>query len=382
MLYFQQLKPLLIILNEEHYMMVRPILYTMTFFGLWPLRYKTMNNCYQIKYSKFLIIYSFAFFLIAFAGTIWGLRREYLAGNGSPRMTDIRKKYITSCDIATIVLISLLGVLTTPCRTRQLRKILHIFSSIDQKFPVTSCSKHARRSIILIFTSLVGFFGLVCVEIYLHSLLYLQNYIGYFMLYINLICQTMFFWHLVFFVHIRLKRFKEELLKETMFACGTLIVEVPSEVRLKELLGVLKKIRKCVGIINDSASFGVVFLTLSCLFHLVVTPYFLLVEVLKKSPSVTIIILQSAWLSGHVGLLLLITEPCQKCSKDYQDVCNITQEIICLIGLRRDLQIKHSAENFKFNACGFFNIDRGLLTSIAGAVSTYLVILFQFNGNE
>ncbi|XP_066261789.1 gustatory and pheromone receptor 39a-like [Euwallacea similis] len=373
-----QLKPLLIILNEDHYTMVRPILYAMTLFGLCPLRYKTMNSYYEIKYCKFLIIYSYAFFLITSAGTIWGLRRDALAGNDSPRMTDLRKRYITICDIGTILLISLLGVLTTPCRTRQLRKILEIFSSIDQKYPVTKCDKHARSSIILIFTSLAGFLGLVCVETYLHSLRYLQNYICYFVLYTNLICQTMFFWHLVFFVQIRLMRFKEELLKETVFA---LIVEVSSEVRLKELLDVLEKIRKCVGIINDSASFGVVFLTLSCLLHLVVTPYSLLVEILKKSPSVTIIVLQSAWLSGHIGLLLLITEPCQRCSKEYQDICNITQEVICLMELRRDLRTKHFAENLKFNACGFFNIDRSLLTSIAGAVSTYLVILFQFSGN-
>jgi len=44
------------------------------------------------------------------------------------------------------------------------------------------------------------------------------------------------------------------------------------------------------------------------------------------------------------------------------------------------LQLLHRP--LEFSACGLFTLDRTLITSIAGAVTTYLVILLQFQKED
>ncbi|KAF7284724.1 hypothetical protein GWI33_021733 [Rhynchophorus ferrugineus] len=153
-----------------------------------------------------------------------------------------------------------------------------------------------------------------------------------------------------------------------------------------ELLKVYGKIKDSVEIINSSASNGVLLLILSCLLHLVVTPYFLLLEIFKGKFSF-FGTLQVLWVLGHIGRLLILVEPCQNCLDEYKITSSLISEM-ALLEFDKETKklLKHFASQFfyaeiSFHACGFFAINRNLLTSVCGAVTTYLVILFQFNGN-
>ncbi|XP_074039653.1 gustatory receptor for sugar taste 43a [Leptinotarsa decemlineata] len=153
--------------------------------------------------------------------------------------------------------------------------------------------------------------------------------------------------------------------------------------KIMEMAKFHDKILEAVEIVNNSIEFGIHIIMLSCLLHLIVTSYFLLIDIfLRGSPVV--IIQQLIWIQVHVGRILLIVEPCQSCVNEHKK----TKIKVCeLLTYDMNEEVKNSMEYFSlqlmycemdFSCCGFFEINRSLLTSIAGAVFTYLVILFQF----
>ncbi|CAG9772326.1 unnamed protein product [Ceutorhynchus assimilis] len=222
-----------------------------------------------------------------------------------------------------------------------------------------------------------------------------------------LLFQEVFFWHLVYFIHIRIVSLNRHLcgeknnlkaiskkpflipytLNDNAFENNAIesrkLLKMPgassndmvkygknSDERIRDLIHIYGKIRESVEIMNDSASFGTVMTMLSCLLHLVITPYFLLVEIFKQNPSFVFMTLQVVWFLGHVGRLLIIVEPCQTCLKEYKVTHNLVSEMI-LMDFNKDSKellktfiSQISCTAISFNASGFFNIDRNLLTSV------------------
>ncbi|XP_072394807.1 gustatory receptor for sugar taste 43a-like [Diabrotica undecimpunctata] len=131
--------------------------------------------------------------------------------------------------------------------------------------------------------------------------------------------------------------------------------------------------------------FCIPLIMLSCLLHLIVTPYFLLAKIISDDTDIYYICLQSIWFIGHIGRVLIIVEPCQSCINEHHKTSSVISDMLTY---EVDDTIKKGMTMFslqfnrwklRFSSCGFFKISRALLTSIAGAVTTYLVILFQFN---
>ncbi|XP_063926728.1 putative gustatory receptor 28b isoform X2 [Zophobas morio] len=137
--------------------------------------------------------------------------------------------------------------------------------------------------------------------------------------------------------------------------------------------------------VNDC--YGLIILTvlLGCLVHLLVTPYLLRSVLFSSDDDEIFIASQSVWMIGHVLRLVLIVEPCDGCLREIRK----TSLIVCKmasVGLETDVQGSLdllltclSQCELDFTAFGLTVMHRGLLTAIAGAVTTYLVILFQFN---
>nr|CAI5846904.1 unnamed protein product [Callosobruchus analis] len=126
----------------------------------------------------------------------------------------------------------------------------------------------------------------------------------------------------------------------------------------------------------------------SCLIHLVITPYFLLAEIVKPDCDVAFSFLQVVWIVTHIARLLIIVEPCQSCSLEGQrtitllcdllgkcDIKDNTRKVVKVF-LTQALQ-----QPVKFTCFHLFNLDRSVLTTLFGSIATYIVILFQFNTN-
>ncbi|XP_055625786.1 gustatory receptor for sugar taste 43a isoform X3 [Toxorhynchites rutilus septentrionalis] len=138
-------------------------------------------------------------------------------------------------------------------------------------------------------------------------------------------------------------------------------------------------------VILVSNTFGVALLAVlgSCLLHLVATSYFLMVELVGDKDAVFSWI-QALWLFIHIFRFLLTVEPCHLTNVESRR----TMSIVCnLMRTCKDMLAKERLESFwrqlvgnnsVFTACGLCTIDRHIITSYCGAITTYLVILIQF----
>nr|XP_023016530.1 gustatory receptor for sugar taste 43a-like [Leptinotarsa decemlineata] len=198
--------------------------------------------------------------------------------------------------------------------------------------------------------------------------------------------------HIVYLIKIRISLLNDELEElgkiliknNRTFSEKGIMLNIGS-ISLTKMGGNTKQFRKQDIKIQKASDIASVcnIIMLSCLLHLIVTSYFLLIDIfLRGSPVV--IIQQLIWILVHVGRILLIVEPCQSCVNEHKK----TKIKVCeLLTYDMNEEVKNSMEYFSlqlmycemdFSCCGFFEINRSLLTSIAGAVFTYLVILFQF----
>ncbi|XP_050302235.1 gustatory receptor for sugar taste 43a-like isoform X2 [Anthonomus grandis grandis] len=403
-------------LTEAHFKILQPVIFICRIFGLCPVTFKKVGNYYQIRYNSIMVLYSYAVLIVFGTATILGVRRDIDAGANAVRMKNSRTRYITISDMAMVFIIAFCGVVTIPYRMKRFVRMVDIWSIVDKMLPVTEYRKYQKVSIILIIGGVAATTALFLFDMFIYCMqwrisnnptFYVQNYIGYYMLYFMMIFQEIFFWHLVFFIHLRIRSLNEQLFiernkmknnpkkvfcipysltnngkKQEMLVENVQIFEKVStgptsdekpkkntEERIQELMNIYGKIRESVEILNDSASYGVVLIILSCLLHLIVTPYFLLAEIFKKSPSPVFMTLQAVWFAGHIGRLLIMVEPCETCLREYKVTNTLVSELSLLdFDTTTKKNLKAFASQFSyatinFNACGFFNINRSLLTS-------------------
>ncbi|VEN51538.1 unnamed protein product [Callosobruchus maculatus] len=137
--------------------------------------------------------------------------------------------------------------------------------------------------------------------------------------------------------------------------------------------------------LNNYYGIILLFALVGCLLHLLVTPFDLVLEIFHKHYS--FIFLQTIWMFGHVLKLFLIVNPCEEIS---QEVENLSAMLIRRSWTDRrfdmnqleiiTMQIFHC--RIRFTAAGLTEINRRIVTSIAAGVTTYLIILIQFNTTE
>ncbi|XP_049853046.1 gustatory receptor for sugar taste 43a-like [Schistocerca gregaria] len=98
--------------------------------------------------------------------------------------------------------------------------------------------------------------------------------------------------------------------------------------------------------------------------------------------------LQLMWILIHVSKLFLIVQPCSATCNEAKKTGSI---VVKLLNVELQLPMKRQLEvfamqlihrNVEFSAFGFCNLDFPLIASIAGAVTTYLVILIQFQNSD
>ncbi|XP_067005900.1 gustatory receptor for sugar taste 43a-like [Anabrus simplex] len=131
---------------------------------------------------------------------------------------------------------------------------------------------------------------------------------------------------------------------------------------------------------------------LTVFLHLVITPYFFLLDLLypvtygNTDPS--FLFLQLAWIVAHVLKLFLIIQPCSATCNEARRTGTLVAQ---LLNNCHDSSIKKQLETFalqlihqrvEFSACGFYTLNFPLIASIAGSVTTYLVILIQFQASD
>ncbi|XP_071650659.1 gustatory receptor for sugar taste 43a-like isoform X1 [Temnothorax longispinosus] len=145
----------------------------------------------------------------------------------------------------------------------------------------------------------------------------------------------------------------------------------------------------CDTVLLINAAYGVVALviTITCLIHLIITPYVLIMEVDGRREPLFFAV-QGLWCIFHIWRLLMIVQPTYAATTQGKKTAVLVSQLLSMSSDREEkkqleifsLQLLHRP--LEFSACGLFILDRTLVTSIAGAVTTYLVILIQFQKDD
>ncbi|KAG8309943.1 gustatory receptor [Homalodisca vitripennis] len=116
--------------------------------------------------------------------------------------------------------------------------------------------------------------------------------------------------------------------------------------------------------------------------HVTITLYTIFLYLVSENP--VCIIKAVIWLMFHICYLLQIVSS----SSDVTQAADETSPIICKLinkdldtGLKRQLEsflLQLAVQNLEFSVKGIFNINRQMITIMAATVTTYLVILIQF----
>ncbi|XP_063926729.1 gustatory receptor for sugar taste 43a-like isoform X3 [Zophobas morio] len=269
------------------------------------------------------------------------------------------------------------------------------------------CAKFnlVTRSTILYVTALLIYQTVIWVklgsrDLNIYSLFF--AFFPYHLSYVFTVVLELMYWHLVYAIKIRMDTINHKLAK---FTENELSLENEKKISSVDALNAeLFKVKQSTLIfrirnitrgylhltaaknsVNQCYGFIILVVVLGCFLHLLVTPYLLRSIISTASESELFIISQSIWMMGHVLRLFLIVEPCDGCFVQ----CKNSSLIICnLLCSDLDREVKKSLKllllclsqcELDFTAFGLTRIHRRILTAIAGAVTTYLVILFQFN---
>ncbi|KAJ8713112.1 hypothetical protein PYW08_008416 [Mythimna loreyi] len=138
--------------------------------------------------------------------------------------------------------------------------------------------------------------------------------------------------------------------------------------------------------VNDSHGTVLVALLLCLLLHLVITPYHVITNIFNKSRSDrSSPLLQINWVVLHFGNLLLIIEPCHRTHDEMEMTRHLISQMM-RYALSEDsallLELQMFYQHLVLNEVSYaplkmFSLNRTLITTILGSITTYLVVIVQ-----
>ncbi|XP_072745373.1 gustatory receptor for sugar taste 43a-like [Anoplolepis gracilipes] len=142
-----------------------------------------------------------------------------------------------------------------------------------------------------------------------------------------------------------------------------------------------------ISLINSAYGVVVLVNTITCLMNLIITPYFLIMETNERLETLFLVD-QILWCIFHIWRLLIIVQPAYATTMQAKKTAVLVSQLLFASHDRKGmkeleiflLQLIHRP--LEFTACGLFTLDRTLLTSIVSTVTTYLVILIQFQKED
>ncbi|CAF4886720.1 unnamed protein product [Pieris macdunnoughi] len=372
-------------------------------FGLAPLRFEARGESWAVRVSPAASLYSYILVTVLVAGTVCGLCAEVRAGTAaSPRMASQTAQLVSACDVLVVTLTAAAAVYHAPERMRIIIAFMDTVADVDESIGAHFSRSRERRvsgvmlAILVFFTLLVAddfcFYALQAKKIDRHWEV-VRNYCGFYLLWFVVIVLELQFAFTALSVRARFRALNDALAltadhlcrPERGGGCGQLAVPAGEALeRLAVLQGAL-----CEALHRLDAAYGLplALLLISTLMHLIVTPYFFIMEIIVSVHRIHFLVLQFLWCATHVLRILVVVEPCHYTITEGRR----TAELVCrllraassgrgsMLGGRLDLFSRQlSLQSVCYSPMGFCTLGRPLVASIFGAVTTYLVILIQF----
>ncbi|XP_047999599.1 gustatory receptor for sugar taste 43a-like [Leguminivora glycinivorella] len=135
---------------------------------------------------------------------------------------------------------------------------------------------------------------------------------------------------------------------------------------------------------NDTHGLFLMIVLMSTFLRLVLTPYYMLIQ--QTNSEVFGVTLSLFWTLVHVAILILTIEPCHWTHTQRQHTATLLGQLIVHVAPKCERLSKELDQfakqimlgNAKFATLGVYTLDRKLMATILGGVTTYLVIIIQF----
>ncbi|KAJ3650965.1 hypothetical protein Zmor_017037 [Zophobas morio] len=383
--------------SREIFDTLAPILYLSRIMCLQPLKWKKSDFSCTLSKSKTFIVWSCVTHAFIVLCAVFGLFQAYHVDViYSIKLKNSAGKYVCFSDVTVVLSTFSIGVLSTSFKVHNCLNYFHHLSRFDnfvQKPPSST-----RKCLLVTVTSVVIVLSIFTFDLAVWLQIGSQSenvalifiyFFPYYIAYFSLFVIDLLYWQLVYSIKIRLVILNEKL-KEIQNGRKmiTLTMTTGKLVKFSDQIGDLmrayKSLTEAAKSLNGCYGLVSLIILIGCLVHLLATPYTLRSLIISNG-SRTFIVAQFIWMGIHILRLMLIVEPCHGCSVQLKE----TAAIICQLRLSNteDEFVKSmdffltilSQCQIEFNACGLTTTDRSLIPAISGAVTTYLVILFQFN---
>ncbi|XP_066601322.1 gustatory receptor for sugar taste 43a-like isoform X2 [Prorops nasuta] len=415
-----------------------PIYYLCKAWGLLPVKFTEESpGRYVGELQIIFVIYNLLLVFFLLGAEVWGLYRDLKDGwASSTRFKNATAVIVTCSDVLSVISLMGISILGSPFRWKYLQPVADKLVQVDEKLGLVTPKRTRRFSIVLTAATLIYLLFISSLDIYVWDRTSKINkkmidkgpinYCPLYLMYVVIIIMEIQYAVSTYNIGQRFLRLNKSL--ENILRTGSITdyfrkdLGLAGDLREGHLTtytisdpGTLKAIKKLKVFSWDSAendkksmadsiselitvhanlcdtvtfsnhAFGLAMLaaTLTCLLHLIITPYILITEFLDKREGL-FLLAQSTWIIFHTMRLIIIVQP------TYNTVTKAKRTAILvsqLLSSSPDAEAQKQLEIFslqllqrplEFSACGLFSLDRPLVTSIAGAVTTYLVILIQF----
>ncbi|XP_011265175.3 gustatory receptor for sugar taste 43a [Camponotus floridanus] len=425
--------------NSDLYQAVFPIYHISKLSGVFPMRFvRQVSGKYQGRLSIIDSIYSLCVMACLIGAQIWGFSHDLRHGwENSTRLNSQNAVIFTASDLSGLMCLTAVSIISSILHWQQVQTIINKLIDCDEKLGILSPKKLQRHTILLTFCSLSYCISLSCLDVYSWNYKVKLdkrpdskgplNYLPLYFMYITIIMMEVQYAIIVYNVGQRFSRINktlENILKSRKITNqfrkdlglagdfrdqGQFITYIRQEMvgdtrmfrkskimdsivandgksfidSISQLVTVHGTLCDTVSLINTAYGIIVLVVTITCLIHLIITPYVLIIEADGRCEWLFVTV-EGLWCIFHIWRLLLIVQPTYTTRMKGKKTAVLISRLLSVNDNKEgtkqleifSLQLLHRP--LEFSACGLFVLDRTLVTSLAGAVTTYLVIIMQF----
>ncbi|XP_020277873.1 gustatory receptor for sugar taste 43a-like isoform X2 [Pseudomyrmex gracilis] len=423
--------------NTDLYQAVFPIYHVSKLIGVFPTRFvKQASGRYQGQLSIIDSVYSICLLICVIGAGIWGFWRDLRNGwEHSTRLKSQNAVIVTTSDVLGVMSLTAVSIIGSILRYKNVQTVFEKLVECDEKLGIVSPRKLRRYTILLTLCTLSYSIIISCLDVHTWNfevklskkpdnkgpLNYLPLYFMYLII-VMMEVQYAIITHNVGQRFCRLNKCLENILKSSkitdhfrkdlglagdlrdqgqltafvrqdmgnntrMFRKSKIMDSSAPNDNISQLVVVHGSLCDTVTLINSAYGVVILVITITCLIHLIITPYFLIMEADGRREPLFLFV-QGLWCIFHIWRLLIVVQPTYSATTQGKKTAVLVSQ---LLSVNRDREGRKQLEIFslqllhrplEFSACGLFALDRTLVTSIAGAVTTYLVILIQFQKDD
>ncbi|XP_029179083.1 gustatory receptor for sugar taste 43a-like [Nylanderia fulva] len=431
-------------INSDLYQAVFPIYHISKLTGVFPTRFvRQVSGRYQGRLSIVDSIYSLLLLALLIGIEIWAFWLEVRCGwEYSIRLKSKTTVFTTSIDVLGVISVTAASIIGSILYWQHVRTVIDKLVECDKKMGILSPKKLQRVTIIstsvclsyTIIASSLDIYALWKYEIKQNKELYDVGPIKHLPLYLMYIIHVMMQLQFAIIVYnvgqrfFRLNKNLENILQSSKITnqfmkdvglAGDirdqehLITYIQQEMmgntqlfrkskimdstgandngsfmdKISRLLAVHSSLCDTISLINDAYGVVILIITLACITHLVIAPSFLILEPDRMREPLFFTV-ETLWCVFHTSKLLGVVQPTYATTMQGKKTAVLVSQLLSEShdreGTRKleifSLQLLHRP--VIFSVCGLFTLDRTLITSIVGAVTTYLVLMVQFQNED